>query len=712
MAVPEFGSGFQLRSVQMWIFLLCLFPCWADSHTPSAVLRKRQDQFSSDFTYDDNRKWLPREIEKNHENRNKQLVNILDWKESLTAGETPHSGKKLFNFNQESSEDFSDSFKLRPQRIHNTFKVRSRDIWKQLQPTQSRVGRKSKDYVFRDVIGSSIEQLHSYAVKTSRKENKGPLWLITVVSGALVVVMVVFLCVHAPCGCLWRRHRRKQDVSCPIAGAHKEMCGKCFLKSNATNKEINFQSRPHQVTVNMHSSHTRCLSSSSQYNALPWESKSAADFRYKPLKNRNKRDSLHSMYDPEWTSVGAFLNKNRPSNSYHGYGSLKEAESKFVDRYCRRSHDSIDNTEEVVECALKLRPRRRQVIELQEFPLGYSKSFLNINLESNPDVLFDPYRDQLKRGKKFGRLTFSDSDLRELSCTDKLGSYDSKSDLFSEAKPRKSSLKMVRERKKTHEKVVHFFPSNFEYDAQFVQFPSTRKMKANAGEFNRSYGESGYSKLSKSDNETSEIERTKSLCYVWDKTTQNKEHAVDEELTSPTTDEVTYHGKFMKSHDYGCSYTNYGCKSSTEELTTSQERPGISSLSAQSFHKSSDSEWKTRKNVEPGSFCKDAIKDDQNYQLDPLAGLLSPIRKATEHEKGPIKNKQEAAVIPVTAPNTKAPFAVTPSSSCIFSGDVISRKTRKSTTELENAIFRASAMPHFEQIQRFPERERKFQNSN
>ena len=134
----------------------------ADSHTPSAVLRKRQDQFSSDFTYDDNRKWLPREIEKNHENRNKQLVNILDWKESLTAGETPHSGKKLFNFNQESSEDFSDSFKLRPQRIHNTFKVRSRELWKQLRPTQSRVGRKSKDYVFRDVIGSSIEQLHSY----------------------------------------------------------------------------------------------------------------------------------------------------------------------------------------------------------------------------------------------------------------------------------------------------------------------------------------------------------------------------------------------------------------------------------------------------------------------------------------------------------------------------------------------------------------------
>lgn len=59
------------------------------------------------------------------------------------------------------------------------------------------------------------------------------------------------------------------------------------------------------------------------------------------------------MYDLEWMSVGVFLNKNCLLNSYYGYGSLKEVESKFVDCYCRCLYDLIDNIEEVVECVLK-----------------------------------------------------------------------------------------------------------------------------------------------------------------------------------------------------------------------------------------------------------------------------------------------------------------------------------------------------------------------
>ena len=95
------------------------------------------------------------------------------------------------------------------------------------------------------------------AVKPSLKEKKGPLWHIAVVSGALLGVIVVCLCVHAPCGCLWpRTHRHgKYEVVCPTAGSHREMCGKCFLQSNATD-----------VTISMDKCDARYHQSSSQVN--------------------------------------------------------------------------------------------------------------------------------------------------------------------------------------------------------------------------------------------------------------------------------------------------------------------------------------------------------------------------------------------------------------------------------------------------------------
>lgn len=440
-----------------------------------------------------------------------------------------------------------------------------------------------------------------------------------------------------------------------------------------------------------------------QGNASLWRKKTAADFRYKPLKNRHKRDSQHSLYDPEWTSVGAFLNKNRPLNSYHsGYGSLKETESKFVTRYCKRSRDSVDSSEEVVECALKLRPRRRQVIELREFPLGYSKSFLNINLESNSEVLFDPYRDQLQRkrnGLKFDRLAFSDSDLRKLSCTDKLENYDGKSCLFTEAKPRKSSLKIATGRRKANEKVVHFFPSTFEYNAQFVQIPSKAKMEENIAEFERRFnllhGESVFCNFNGRDEQNIGGEQTKGVVLCQGERRHSKEHAVDEDLTSPTTDKIPCQESLLKSRDYGGCYVNYGCESLSVQLTVSKEEdPGISPGSTQPFYENINSDWEIRQNT------------DKESSFEPLAGLLSPIRRANRHNKGATHHKNKEVTWD-KAYDHKEPFAKpsAAASSGVLWGHATSRKT-----ELDKNICSVNVMPYYEQIQHFPEKEEKTDN--
>ena len=380
----------------------------------------------------------------------------------------------------------------------------------------------------------------------------------------------------------------------------------------------------------------------------------AAGYRYRPLKNTDKQNSLHTMYDPEWTSVGAFLNKNRSSSSYLGYGSTKESERKFVDRYCRRSRDSLDAEEEIVEYALKLRPRRRQVIELKEFPLGYSKSFLNIDLESDPGVVFDPYRDQLqakRRTRKFDRLTFSDSDLRQLSCTDKLGNYGNTNDLFGASKPRKSSLKMGTAKGKTNAKVVHFFPSNFSYDAQFVQVPPEDKMtKENVGKFLDSGYKTSFMVI---DAEASHLSRLQPALNFDDDEisrgpkkngnygntkTDSREHAVDCDLKSPSMETNVVQPRHRAS-----SYVNYGCRSSTEVLTGSKENV-TANQGQQSHNVSIASEKKGCFEPTSSSFA-DLSKSDTSYDFEPLASLLSPIRRGTRQKEGASMEKTKTAVM-------------------------------------------------------------------
>ena len=452
-------------------------------------------------------------------------------------------------------------------------------------------------------------------------------------------------------------------------------------------------------------------------------------YRYKPLKNPEKRESL--TYEPEWTSIGAFLNKNPKSGSY---GSTKDSEGRFVDRYGRRSRDSLD-AGDVVEYALKLRPRRRQVIELQEFPLGYSKSYLNIDLESDPGVVFDPYRDQLcrKKSRTSERLTFSDSDLRKLSCTDKLGNYDNSEDLFNAARPRKSSLKMGTTRGKAKPKVVHFFPSNFNYDAQFVQIPPKNKMtEPEVGvfekHFNICYSESKKNcKIANSEiSQESRLDTTKAggndefITLPENKTkdfttTSSKEHAVDCDIPSPSMD-ITIDETFIPSRVCAGSYVNYGCRSSTEVLTGSKEILTVS-MGSQAFQGDMEGKRKHANNFDSlSSSLSDLYKNDLNYKAEPLAGLLSPVRRAIpkreSSNKGIVTSQAAGDLVCVTSyvqPLSSSKYAV-PYGDSIYQpqpDDTTKFKYSQSESKFENDVWSMDKTSIYEPLQRFPEKETK-----
>ena len=448
-------------------------------------------------------------------------------------------------------------------------------------------------------------------------------------------------------------------------------------------------------------------------------------YRYKPLKNPEERKSW--SYEPEWTSIGAFLNKNPKSGSY---GSIKDSEGKFVDRYGRRSRDSLDTGDEVVEYALKLRPRKRQVIELQEFPLGYSKSYLNVDLESDPGVVFDPYRDQIHGNNR--KKAFSDSDLRKFSCTDKLGNYDESEDLFNSARPRKSSLKIGTTRGKAKPKVVHFFPSNFNYDAQFVQISPKNKMAEPEVEvfkrhFNVSYCESKKnSKVVDSEirqesrldtaqtggNELIGLPENKRNDFTF---SSSKEHAVDCDIPSPSTD-VTHDEAFIPSRDCAGSYLNYSCRSSTEDLRVSKEMLKVD-MGSQAFQR--EGRKKDAKGfVSLPSPFKDYRENDLNYQREPLAGLLSPVHaRKGSHERGTSKkdivtSQGAGDLVCVTSyvqPLSTSEYAA-PYGDSIYQpqpDDSTKFKTNQSQSRLKNDVWGMDKTPVYEPLQRFPEKETK-----
>ncbi|PFX18212.1 hypothetical protein AWC38_SpisGene17432 [Stylophora pistillata] len=520
------------------------------------------------------------------------------------------------------------------------------------------------------------------------------------------------------------------------------MCGKCMLHRNETTNTMTYSEKPHHASVTMATSNKHHRASSGSFysqNSLPHNTKQhgklnqakskvsslfkgshgshfyePAGYRYKRLRTTEKNESQHTNYEPEWTSIGAFLNR-RPSS----YGSTRESKEKFVDRYGRRSRDSLDADDEVVEYALKLRPRRRQMIELQEFPLGFSKSYLNIDLESDPGVVFDPCRDQLRRKKTkaSGRLTFSDSDLRKLSCMDKLGTYNDSENLFDGGKKRrKSSLKTGSRKGKSNAKVVTFFPSNLSYDAQFVQIlPRDKMAETKEGEFEKrfiSLHREPQNSLSRIDTKaTPSLNQTKAgfndlrkiagntkdeFPFTDSQKAKTKEHAIDCDMNVQSFYMEDKRDEMLQTRDCASSYINYGCRSSTEVLTESKEKltGNFESLS---------------------SSFSDLQKSDRVYKPEPLAGLLSPVRRASP-KRGTRKDivTSQAAGDLVCVSSYVQPLSLGSPKRAASNGcniyqpqldDTRPFQSHKSQSDFEQEMLRMEKTSCYDSLQQYPEKE-------
>ena len=323
-----------------------------------------------------------------------------------------------------------------------------------------------------------------------------------------------------------------------------------------------------------------------------------------------------------------------------------------MDRYGRRSRDSAEFTSELVEYALKLRPKRRQVIELKEFPPGYSKACLNIDLGSDPCVVYDPCLEQVHRIRRPGtsdRFTRSDSDFRKLFRADQSEKYDSTS-LFNVAKPRKSSLKSLLGKSKSNSKVVHFFPSTLKYDKQFVQIPSQNEIiKTEEDNFQKKYGFSDPLAASKTTYIVSDMQVCLPSTENFSKGSEDKdlqepptklqdtgqitkEHAIDWDLRSPLM-ETTSNEPFKQSRGHGSANVNLGFSHSTETVSGSKEmftlsKDPFSSIrnmgTKQSLTKCYKSFSSSYTDLRTNSSCRDLHDIEADYKPEPLAGLLSP----------------------------------------------------------------------------------------
>ncbi|KAJ7379375.1 hypothetical protein OS493_016612 [Desmophyllum pertusum] len=97
-------------------------------------------------------------------------------------------------------------------------------------------------------------------------------------------------------------------------------------------------------------------------------------------------------------------------------------------------------------------------------------------------------------------------------------------------------------------------------------------------------------------------------------------------MQSPSTEVANL---VVQSRDCTSSYVNYGCRSSTEVVMSGSKEILTGS---QGYHDDVDGKQKLKSLESLSSSFTDLCKSDPNYKPEPLAGLLSPIRRAAISE--------------------------------------------------------------------------------
>jgi hypothetical protein len=208
-------------------------------------------------------------------------------------------------------------------------------------------------------------------------------------------------------------------------------------------------------------------------------------YNYKQFRDSDKRSSIYDEQDPNWYSAGEFLNNQSNFRGQKTYGST-DSNKANGSSYCkwsrdsRGSRDSTRSTNQSVEDIIKLQPKRRQVVELQEFPIGYTQSYAGVDVNGKENELFAPNQDTklhtCRHGNGHGPYAMSESNLdMYFSRMDKESqtSHSAEDGMRSgkeRVKPRPTSPK-------SSAKIVQFYPTSFDYDTKYVQSEGTKSVR-------------------------------------------------------------------------------------------------------------------------------------------------------------------------------------------------------------------------------------------
>lgn len=195
-------------------------------------------------------------------------------------------------------------------------------------------------------------------------------------------------------------------------------------------------------------------------------------YDYQQFRNSSKRSSIYDEQDPNWYSPGEFLNNQSSFRGHKNYGStdFNRNNSGSYCQWSRESRGSRDlgkSANQSVEDIIKLQPKRRQVVELKDFPLGYMESYAGVDVKSKENDLFDPIQDN-HPCSKHGQFAMSESNLDMY-----FSRMDKKNPTSQSAE---EGVKSSKEREKPRPtspksgaKILQFYPTSFDYNTKFVQ---------------------------------------------------------------------------------------------------------------------------------------------------------------------------------------------------------------------------------------------------
>lgn len=369
-------------------------------------------------------------------------------------------------------------------------------------------------------------------------------------------------------------------------------------------------------------------------------------YNYKQFRDSYKRSSVYDEQDPNWYSAGEFLNNQSSYRGQKNYGSTDAGKTRETTTCCKWSRGEQQTTNQSVEDIIKLQPRRRQIVELQDFSVGYSGTYAGADGNVNENVLFDPLHDDSPccHGDRLRTDSESNIDMYFSRLDNNNHVTNPTEEMYQEGQA---------SRNPSSTNIVQTFPTQFDYDPKLVQEEGKKKKKTKKGK---------KKDLQDDDSDLYETSDDDLLSFdEWDAALERRERRSQEFLYSPHMQEskqqchhlnhsyptiLRYPGIPRNSRPLPREYKDRRnvARSETELRRWSGyygQNPSYHGYNRRSYHSSSDTSlhrMQIEKELTAAGLSKQKTNKEprvtiRDNRLDPLAGMMSPVRPLPEVSK-------------------------------------------------------------------------------